>query len=70
MELVLCEPLADETVESGSGREDSSDRNRKAGGQCGLLHREPTEEGGQNQGDFGRQAGVILVRPPIGDGGQ
>jgi hypothetical protein len=65
LEFIFREDRADEAVQPGSGGEQSSNRNRQACRQRRPLHRKPAEQGSHNQGNFGRQAGVVFVPTPI-----
>ena len=54
IELVFCEDRLDEAMQSGPGGEQNSNGHREAGRERGFLHRKPTEQGGDDQCDFGR----------------
>ena len=48
------------------GGKQNSNGNRETACQRRLLHRKPTEQGGQDQRNFGCQARIIFVPTPIG----
>ena len=68
--LSLGEHRTNEMMQRRASREQDGEGDRDAGRQRRSLHRETAEQRGQHQRNLGGQAGVVVARSEIGDGGQ